>query len=87
MKQVQPIIPGMDLPVTEFAKDQDEYHTLPAWRAENDHRGAVLSRWQLSWRERLKILWTGNLYLWLLTYGKPLQPIQLTVNKPRAEES
>ena len=82
MKPVTPIVPGMDLPVTEFAKNQDEYITLPAWRSEQDEKGAVLSRWRLSWRERFKILCTGNLYLWLLTFGKSLQPVMLTVNKP-----
>lgn len=81
MKPVTPIVPGWRLPVTNFAKGQDEYLTLPGWRSGGE-RESVLSRWRLTWRERLKILCTGNLYLWLATFGMPLQPVLPTVDKP-----
>lgn len=81
MKPVSPVIPGAALPEVTFAKDQPQYLPLPAYRDSGD-KGAVLSRWRLSWKERLKILWTGNLYLWCLTFQQPLQPLFPTVDKP-----
>lgn len=82
MKPVAPIIPGYDLPVINFAESQDEYNTLPGYRAED---GTVLTRWRLTWRERLQILFSGNLYLWMMTFNKPLQPVMLQVETPKLE--
>ncbi len=59
-----------------FAKDQPEYIPLPA----NTDGHSVETKWKLSWRERLTVLFRGNVYLSLLTFGNPLQPIRLTVN-------
>lgn len=79
MTPVQPIVPGEDLPVLVYAKDQPEYQPLPVWR----HRdGTVLSRWKLTWRERLRVLFTGDVYLWVMTFNQPLQPVKLQVEKP-----
>ena len=57
-----------------FAKDQPEYLPLPA----NFDGQSVETKWKLSWRERLSILFKGTMYLTLLTFGKPLQPIRLS---------
>lgn len=83
MKPVSPVVPGVNLPEVVFAEDQGQYLSLPAYRNENDPAYPVLTRWKLSWRERFKILLSGDLYLWLLTFGKPLQPLNLTVDKPK----
>jgi len=80
MKAMTPIVPGLDLPVTDFAKGQEQYTTLPAWKS-GDEFGTVLSRWRLTWWERLKLLCTGDLYVWLLTFDMPLQPIAFSVGK------
>lgn len=80
MKPVSPIIPGANLPVTEYAKGQDEYQVLPAWR---DTDGTVLSRWHCSWKERLRIFLTGNVYLWQMTFNQPLQPVMMESNPPK----
>jgi hypothetical protein len=56
-----------------YALDQPEYLPLPAKREEN---GMVTSCWQLTWRERFKILFSGRLYIWQLTFNQPLQPIR-----------
>lgn len=74
-----PIIPGADLAVTKFAENQDEYITLPVWR---DDDGTVLSRWHLTWWERLQVFWRGDVYLWQMTFNQPLQPIMLQVESP-----
>lgn len=57
-----------------YAKDQPEYAPLPA---RVDFEGATFTIWKLGWRERLAALFIGKLSLRLLTFGKPLQPIQL----------
>jgi hypothetical protein len=59
----------------EFAKNQPEYRPLPA----NVLLPYVETKWKLSWRERLRILLSGNLYLTVMTFGQPLQPIRMSV--------
>jgi hypothetical protein len=63
-----------------FAKDQPEYQPLPAFR-DPGPEGAVISCWRLSWRERIKLLFTGKLWLSLWSFHKPLTPSLPTVNK------
>ena len=62
-----------------YAKDQDEYLDLPGLK-----RGApqheLVTCWRLSFRERLKMLFTGKLWLSIWTFGHPLQPLLPTVN-------
>lgn len=80
MRPVLPIIPGEDLPTTVYAENQPEYKPLPVWK---DSDGTVLSRWKLSWRERLRVLFSGDIYLWVSTFNHPLQPVTLQVDKPQ----
>ena len=80
MKPAKPIIPGHDLPVTNFAESQDEYQTLPAFLQDD---GTVLTRWRLTWKERLTIFLCGDLYLFVLTFNQPLQPLSLQVERPK----
>lgn len=61
----------------QFAKDQPQYLTLPALRFSD---GLAVSRWSLSLWERLKILFGGSIYLGLLTYNNPLQPVRLSTS-------
>lgn len=82
MKPVEPILPGCDLPVTRYAETQEEYQTLPVYHQED---GTLLSRWRLTWRERLLVLFTGNIYLWQLTFNQPLQPVMLEVEPPEMQ--
>jgi hypothetical protein len=67
------------LPVTLFGKNQEQYDNLPAYI---DPEGCVTSRWRLTWRERLSIFFTGNLWLSVLTFGDPLQPVRLDTSCP-----
>ena len=36
----------------------------------------------MTWRERLRVLWTGRIYLTLLTFGGPLQPQIVSTQPP-----
>jgi len=74
-----PVFPGYEAPVTVFAADQPEYIPLPAYRTED---GMVITRWRLTWRERLQVLLTGNLWLSVLTFNRPLQPVKMDTVAP-----
>lgn len=62
-----------------FAKNQKEYLPLPAFKSD---KGDVISLWQLSFIERIKVLFTGKLWLYVLTFNSPLQPQRPTVDYP-----
>ena len=84
MKPITPIIPGESLPVTTFAKNQSEYTELPAFYWQDD--GTVLTRWRLTLKERLVALFYGDVYLWVRTFGRPLQPLFMQVNRPACNQ-
>jgi len=50
-----------------YAKDQPEYLPLPSLKIEGKE-GHVVSCWQMSFKERLKVLFTGKIWLDLLPY-------------------
>ena len=80
-RPIVPIVPSFKLPVTTFAKDQPEYIALPA------HVGPppdfmTVTRWRFSFTERVRILLSGDLWLTILTFGKPLQPVKLDAECP-----
>lgn len=79
MQPITPVVPGFDLPVTTFAKDQPQYLALPAHRQPD---GTVTTRWRLSFLERLAVLFGGSIWLQLLTFNNPLQPVKLTTTCP-----
>ena len=62
-----------------YAKDQPEYLPLPAYKTED---GEMVCCWGLSLGERLRVLFTGKLWMSVLTFNYPLQPLLLRVSKP-----
>lgn len=62
---------------------QPEYEPLPVLRSPN---GVVTMRYKLTLRERLRILFKGNLYLQQLTFRNGFQPIKPSVEEPLIEE-
>lgn len=63
-----------------YAKDQPEYFPLPVF--ESDAQGGEVTFCSyLTFKERLKVLFTGKIWVSLLTFGKPLTPSFLTINK------
>lgn len=65
-----------------IAKDQPQYLPLPAHRFADDPQGRIAFCWAMSWRERLRCLFTGKLWQQVLTFNQPLQPQKLEVEKP-----
>lgn len=64
-----------------WAKDQPPYLPLPAY---TDARETI-SCWRLTWRERWRILWTGQLWLRQSNFGQKLQPQRPSVETPFAD--
>ena len=64
-----------------IAKDQPEYLPLPAHQF-NDEHGRIAFCWKMSWRERMRVLFTGVLWQQVLTFNQPLQPQKLETIKP-----
>lgn len=65
-----------------IAKDQPQYRPMPAYRQPRDPEGRVICCWRLTWRERLKVLFSGVIWHHILTFNGPLQPQLLEVEKP-----
>ena len=66
-----------------LAKDQPPYRPLPAHRASFTTPGVpVVTCWQLTWCERLRVLVRGRLWLTQLTFGHLFQPIRPEVAPP-----
>lgn len=61
----------------KIAKDQPEYRVLPAIRID---RNTVLTRWHLSIIQRLILLFTGNIYLEIMNFRQPIQPLYMEVH-------
>jgi hypothetical protein len=64
-----------------YAENQPPYVPLPAHKF-GDSRGTIICCWKLSWRERLKVLFTGLIWHHILAFNHPLQPQLLEVDKP-----
>lgn len=63
-----------------FAANQPEYNPLPAYR-DAGSMGAIISCWDLSLSERIRILFKGKLWVSLVMFGKPLTPSFFSTKK------
>lgn len=63
-----------------FAKNQPEYLPLPALKIKGDE-GYVVSCWKMTFFERIKVLFTGKVWLSLMSFNKPLTPSIMSVNR------
>jgi hypothetical protein len=61
-----------------YAENQPEYFPLPAHK---DINGIVTSCWKLSFKERIRVLFKGNIWLCLWSFNKPLTPSYMTTRK------
>jgi hypothetical protein len=66
---------------TVIGKNQPEYKPMPAHQF-HDPDGRIAMCWRLTWGERIKLLFTGCIWQQTLTFGLPIQPQLLTVEKP-----
>ena len=73
-----PVIPGLEGFEVVYAKDQPEYIPLRTLRSRTDE-GKVMSRWTLTPEQRKAVAEGADLFLTLLTFQGPLQPITMAV--------
>jgi hypothetical protein len=62
-----------------FAKHQPQYLSLPAHRSAD---GMITSCWQMTGWEKLKVFFSGKIWLTILVFNSPLQPQRLSVSSP-----
>lgn len=74
----KPVIEGLEEFEIVFAKNQARYNPLRALR-QNHRHGRVLSRWTLTDAQRQAVANGADIYLELLTFHEPLQPIMMAV--------
>jgi hypothetical protein len=79
MVPTSPVIPGGTEPEVMYADGQEEYLPL---RAVVRGEGEVVTRWKLSWGERFRVFFGGTLWLSVLTFDGPLQPVRLDAKCP-----
>ncbi len=63
-----------------YAKDQPEHQPLPALRLDTPE-GQVISCWRMSFKERIKVLFTGKVWVSLMSFNKPLTPSYISVHR------
>jgi len=68
-----------------YAKDQKPYIPLPVYE-DDEQGGRVFHCWELTFFERIKILFTGQLWINILNFGEPLQPIRPSVDSPWSQK-
>jgi hypothetical protein len=74
----KPVIEGLEEHETVYAKYQEPYLPLRTLRSK-DPVHTVLSRWSPNSEQREAIAAGCDIFLELLTFGQPLQPIRMAV--------
>lgn len=65
-----------------IAEQQHDYIPLPAHVFADDPHGRIVCCWKMTWRDRLRTLFTGLIWHQVLTFGGQLQPQRLSTEKP-----
>ncbi len=73
----KPVVAEFESIEVVYAKDQPEY--LPLRTLKGSNRGAVLSRWTFTDEQRQAIAEGADIFLDVLTFDQPLQPIGIYV--------
>lgn len=77
------VSPDIGLPEVTLAQDQHEYIELTASVLHfNDGSQGLLTRWRLSEEEKQRLVDGEDLFVTLLTFGQPMQPVHISVGRP-----
>ena len=74
-----PVVSGRESEEVVYAKDQPEYIPLRCLVTDRENTGRATSRWTLTEAQRQDVSEGADIFLTLLTFGSPLQPIQIQV--------
>lgn len=90
MKQLRAVAPELDCRICAIAEGQHEYLTIyggfltnPSYPAPNGYNTALLA-FRLDEEHRKAIAEGADIYVSLLTFGNPMQPIIVQVGKESA---
>ena len=61
-----------------WAKNQPPYLPLPAFVNERE----TITCWKMTWKERIKVLFKGQLWLRQMNFSQPLQPQAPSIESP-----
>ena len=67
-----------------FGKNQPEYMPLPAKQIDDK---TIMTCWELSDEDILLINSSKKIWLGIMTFGKPLQPVLLTASRTDIDET
>ena len=86
MNAMTPVLlnPAFPLPEVNLSEGTD-YLPLPALIGRDAH-GLRTIRMRLTWKERLTILFSGNLWVQQLTFNQSYPPVKVLVDEPPVEE-
>lgn len=77
------VAPRLGLPEIMVAKEQEQYETVHVSLVDySDGTKGVILRWRLDDEDRERIAAGEDLYMGLLTFGGPMQPVSLEVGRP-----
>jgi hypothetical protein len=76
------VAPRTGAPEVTIAEDQEEYSPLVAAVYCFEGQRTLLTRWRLSDEDRARIAAGEDLYLSVMTFNNPLQPVSLQVGAP-----
>jgi hypothetical protein len=65
---------------TIYGKKQSEYKPLPAVRIDSPE-GEVISCWELSLVEKIRVLFTGKVWISQMSFNRPISPILPSTKK------
>lgn len=74
---VSPVVDGFQHLEVRVAENQPQYNVLPSLPIDDD-MGTLLTRWELTEEEIAYIVKHRCLYIWLATFGEPIQPLRVT---------
>lgn len=80
----RPVVDGLEAHEVVYAKNQPEYNPLRTLRS-NTKECRVLSRWSPTPEQRQALAEGADIFLELLTFGNPLQPILMSVGEMGTE--
>ena len=80
MEPTSQIFPGRNI-AHETAAGEG-YVNLPYYK-QNDF---VITRWKATWKDRLRVLFGGSLWLYIITGNSPIQPVLIKSDAPRWDE-
>lgn len=67
---------------TVIAEGQDEYETVQGYRSPSDPQGVLVMCFELTFMERLRLLFSGMIWHQVMTFNQPLQPFLINTSMP-----